>query len=129
LTRPEIIEQARNYLKKPNRHLLFAYAWGRLFRASIIKDHGIYFNTELKTFEDVAFNFEYSKYAGSMYFVKKPVYNHLIHAGFSSATMTTGSDPFRMFGYIAALAKAKEFMEVCNADMSRELGQAYFTRR
>lgn len=127
LSKPEIIEQAGNYLKKPNRHLLFAYSWGRLFRASIIKDHGIGFNTELKTYEDVAFNFECLKYIETMYFIKKSVYNHLIHAGFASATMTVGGDPDRMFGYITALAKAREFMNACNVDMNQEIGQAYIT--
>lgn len=124
LNRPEIVEQVRNYLKKPNRHLLLAYSWGRLFRSSIVKEHGIIFYPELKTFEDVSFNLEYLKHAETMYFIKKAVYNHLANAGFSSATMIAGDSPQRMFGYIRALAKASEFMHSCNVDMSKEIGHA-----
>lgn len=125
--RLEIIKQAGHYFKKPNKNLLFAYSWGRLFKRAIIEDNTIRFNHTISTYEDVDFNFEYLKYANSLYFVKAPVYNYLIHGHFSSATMDLGNNPERMFGYIAALSKARGFIESCNIDMSKELGHAYIT--
>ena len=61
LTKQDIIDYTRCYLKKPNRFLLFAYCWGKLFKSSIILKNNIYFNTDMRTSEDGAFNFDYLK--------------------------------------------------------------------
>jgi len=41
LAKKDIVNYARLYLKKPNKHLLFAFSWGRLFITSIIKRYNI----------------------------------------------------------------------------------------
>jgi len=71
LTKQDIIDYARWYLKKPNKFPLFAYSWGRLFKSSIIKINNICFNTDLWTFEDMAFNFDYLNYTDKVFFLKK----------------------------------------------------------
>lgn len=128
LTRKDIIDYARCYLKKPNRFPLFAYSWGRLFNASIIKNNKIFFNTGLHTFEDVAFNFDYLNYTDKIFFLEKAIYNHLLHDNYASATMMIGDNPQKLFGYKEALASISNFLINCcnfDIDIKKEAGHAY----
>jgi glycosyltransferase involved in cell wall biosynthesis len=126
LTKQDIIDYTRWYLKKPNKFPLFAQSWGRLFKSSIIKNNNIYFNADLRTFEDVAFNFDYLNYTDKVFFLKETIYNHLIHNDYISATMAIGANPRKLFGYKQALTKMKDFLENCNsdADTRKEVGHA-----
>lgn len=126
LAKKDIIDYTRWYLKKPNKFPLFAHSWGRLFKSSIIKNNNIYFNANLRTFEDVAFNFDYLNYTDEIFFLKEVVYNHLIYDDYISATMAIGDNPQRLFGYKQALIKIKDFLENCNsrANVKKEIGQA-----
>ena len=129
LTKKEIIEYIFFYLKKPNRAPLFTQSWGRLFKSEIIKKNKIFFNTDLRTFEDVAFNFEYLKYIDKLFFLKKNIYNHLVHDNYASATMKICDDPKILFGYIRALANAKEFLaKYCpDFEIKKGVGHAYIS--
>lgn len=126
LTKQDIINYTKNYLNKPNRFPLFAYSWGRLFKASIIKNNNIFFNVNLRTFEDVAFNFDYLCYARKVYFLNRTVYNHLLHSHYASATMAMGDDPLNLFGYFEALESIVGFLNNCNCDgdIGKAKGQA-----
>lgn len=110
LSKLDIMEYARCYLRKPNRYTLFAYSWGRLFRSSIIKQNRILFDPDLHTYEDVAFNFAYMKHADAAYYLKEELYNHRVHDNYMSATMMLSDNPKRMFGYGPALANIGEFL-------------------
>jgi len=123
----DMVNYARSYLKKPNRFTLFAYSWGRLFKSSIIKNNNIVFNTDLHTFEDVAFNFNYLRYTDEVVYHAKAIYGHQVHDNYMSATMTISGNPKRMFGYGRALADIGAFLESCgsNADINREVGHAH----
>jgi len=129
LTKQDIIDYARCYLKKPNRFTLFAYSWGRLFKSSIIKNNHIVFNANLHTFEDVAFNFDYMKYTNEVYFLKEAIYNHLIHDNYMSATMALSSNSKSMFGYGQALDNIGVFLKNYNSDtnIKSEVGHANVT--
>ncbi|MBU4580269.1 glycosyltransferase [Patescibacteria group bacterium] len=129
LTNQDIIDYSRLYLKKPNRHLLFAFSWGRLFKASIIKDKNISFNPNLHTFEDVAFNFDYLKYINKLIFLKMTAYNHLIHNNYMSATMSIGGNPNKLFGHKQAITHIGNFLKnrsgLTNGEIKKETGHAY----
>jgi len=127
LSEQDIIDYVRCYLKKPNRFPLFVYSWGRLFKSSIIKNNNILFPTDLRTFEDVAFNFDYLKYTNKLFFVKEVLYNLLIHDNYASATMKLHGDPEILFGYPQALIKASDFLRnYCSDDeIKKEIGHAY----
>lgn len=128
LVNEDIISYVRTYLKKPNRHPLFTYSWGRLFKVSIIKENGILFDENLHTFEDVAFNFVFLKHTEKILFLKKCLYNHLVHDNYASASLKIGANPESLFGYRAAMAKAREFLLGCGLeadDVQRAVGHAY----
>lgn len=127
LTKQDIIDYTRCYLKKPNRFPLFTQSWGRLFKTSIIKGNNIYFNTDLRTFEDVAFDFDYLKYTSKLFFRKGALYNHMVHDNYASATMKICDNPKVLFGYTQALANAKDFLKnyCSDADIRKEVGHAY----
>jgi len=127
LSKDDLVDYTRSYLKKPNRFPLFVYSWGRLFNASIIRNNNILFNPDLRTYEDVAFNFEYLKYANGLYFLNRVVYNHLLHENYMSASMTILNNPGKLFGYHHALVNAHDYLMHArvDADIDREVGHAY----
>lgn len=127
LDKQGIVDYVRRYLKSPNRFPLFVYSWGRLFKSSIIKENGIFFDISLRTFEDVAFNFDYLKYTNTLFFLDDAICSHLIHNNYSSAAMAIGGDPGRLFGYRKALLHAGDFLNSCNlsVDIKGEVAHAY----
>lgn len=106
-----VLENARSYLRRPNKNLLFAFSWARLFKTSIIKEKNINFNNKLQNFEDVAFNFDYLKNVKNLYFTKDVIYNHRVYDNFSSETFNIGKNPKRLFGYLEALTSAENFLK------------------
>ncbi len=129
LENQDLAAQVRLYLKKPNKHLLFAYGWGRLFKASIIRDHSLTFDTTLHTFEDVAFNFKYLRHTSHACFVKETVYVHAVHQNFLSATMSMGQNPKKLFGFTRALPLARPLLsgKAGPEIITQEIGHAYVT--
>jgi len=127
LKKQDIIDYIRYYLKKPNRFPLFVYSWGRLFKASIIKNNNIFFPIDLKTFEDIVFNFDYLNYINEIFFIKKTIYNHLIHNNYASATMKLENNPEVLFGYPPALNKLNNYLKkYCSSDeITKKIGHAY----
>jgi glycosyltransferase involved in cell wall biosynthesis len=127
LTKQDIIDYSRSYLKKPNKYLLFAFSWGRLFKSSIIKTNNIFFNPDLHTFEDVAFNFYYLTYTNEVYFLKETIYSHTIYDNYLSATMTISDNPKKLFGYEQALVSISNFLQnnIADAEIKKEIGHAY----
>lgn len=65
-----------DYLNKPTGHSLFVYVWGKLFKSSIIKEHNIRFNEQLRIFEDSVFNMHYLRYANCVGYVRNYLYNY-----------------------------------------------------
>ena len=129
LAKKDLVNYARLYLKKPNKHLLFAFSWGRLFITSIIKDNNILFNNDLNTFEDVAFNFDYLNHTNKIIFLKDIIYNHTIYDNFSSATMIVSDNPRKLFGFIVALAGINNFLKnnIADEKIEKEIGHAHTT--
>lgn len=126
LTKKDIIDYIRCYLKKPNSFQLFAYSWGRLFKSSIIKDNNMHFDESLRTFEDVAFNFDYLNHVEKVSFLKETIYNHLVFNNYISTAMAIGNHPERLFGYRQALIRIKSFLKNCGSDINieKEVGHA-----
>lgn len=125
-TKQDIIDYTISYLKKPNRSPLFAYSWGKLFKASIIKDNSIFFNADLRTFEDVAFNFDYLKHTNEIFFLKETLYNHSIHNNYISTSMMSSGDPKNLFGHLKALVNVSNFLNnrISPSEIRRETGHA-----
>lgn len=58
--------------------IFFPALWGYIFKASIIKSHGILFNENLKYSEDSSFIFKYINYVDKIFFSNRIAYNYLI---------------------------------------------------
>lgn len=124
LPKKAIIDCARNYLKKPTGYAPFVYAWGKLFRSSIINDNHLYFNKDLRVFEDVSFIFEYLKFASSAYYVKNHLYQYFVNNSPSSAGMKIYDNPMT---YKLALKSIGEFLrdnDVAVGTVEKETGNA-----
>jgi glycosyltransferase EpsJ len=120
----DIIDYVRSYLKKPTGYSLLVYVWGKLFRSSIIKDNNIYFDTDLRVFEDISFNFEYLKFARSACYVKNHIYTYCVHDNYASAGAMIYDNPV---GYKESLKSIGEFLKSNGVDINiikREIGHA-----
>ncbi|MEK6730699.1 MAG: glycosyltransferase [Pseudomonadota bacterium] len=123
-----VARYAMQYLERPNRFLLFAYSWGRLFKTSIVEDNNILFDAALHTFEDVKFNFAYLQYAKKVFYSDKIVYNHLAHDNYASATMAVCDNPKKLLGYQQALNGIEDFLKsqgVNEGVRKQKMGHAY----
>lgn len=127
LTKQDIVNYIRCYLKKPNRLPLFTQCWGKLFKTLIIKNNNIFFDTNLRTTEDVAFNFDYLKYTNKLFFLKETIYNYRVHDNYTSATMKIYNDPQILFGHTKAIIKINDFLKNCypDFDIKKDIGHAY----
>lgn len=124
LARQDIVNYARGYLRKPTGYSLFVYSWGKLFKASVIKDNNVYFNGDLRVFEDIAFNFTYLKFAGSACYVRRHIYKYFVNNTPLSAGMNIYTDPL---GYKPALKSIADFLGSGSVDadaIKKEVGHA-----
>lgn len=128
LTKKGIIEYTLSYLRNPRRHQLLMSSWAKLFRSSIIKNNNVRYNTELRTSEDVAFNFDYLKNAQTAYFINDVIYNQLKHDTYNSLSMRLlANDPRGLFGFIAALNSVRGFLRdgCAEVEIDRAIGHYY----
>jgi len=114
-----------HYLQSPNRYPLFTMSWGRLFKASIIKEHNLFFNEKLWHCEGVDFNFRYSIWADKISFVRKNIINHTV--GITSLRMRLPNDTSKFFGFQQALASLGMYLEKMkiNKNISNDISHAY----
>jgi glycosyltransferase involved in cell wall biosynthesis len=72
----DIVSRTLEYLKKPTAFAFLTYVWGKLFRASIIRDKRVLFNPELRIFEDIDFNVRYLGHANSASYLRNKLYRY-----------------------------------------------------
>ena len=58
-----------------------AAPWDKLFRASLIKEHGLCYIEELKTLDDMVFNLYALEYAGKIKYIKEALYHYRMVEG------------------------------------------------
>lgn len=74
IDKPDMIKE----LMLPERKMA-AFVWNRLYKASIVKNNGIRFNTKVKVCEDTLFNYEVLKYCREVAVVDEPLYHYNIN--------------------------------------------------
>ncbi|MCD8096963.1 MAG: glycosyltransferase [Lachnospiraceae bacterium] len=70
------VEFAAHMIENP-ADFYYGVLWNKLFRRSIIMDHGIRMDAELSWCEDFLFNLEYIRYAETFRAIQEPVYYYL----------------------------------------------------
>lgn len=103
LFKKQIALQGKKYLDVPNKNILFAFSWGRLFARKIIIKQKIKFNPHLCSFEDLDFNWRFLKHVSKVSFVSQNVYFYLVNHHNSSATFSFQKRPDELFGFPTAL--------------------------
>ncbi len=86
LYKTDIMSYVSHFLKHPSNHLI-SYCWGRLYKASVIKDKGLVADESMRLFEDFVFNLEYLKHTDKIIFVNKALYVYAMHNSHLSASM------------------------------------------
>jgi len=127
LLRKQINSYINLYLQRPNKYPLFAFSWGRLFKTKILKKKNISFNQDMRTFEDVDFNFRYLCYVENIVYVKKSIIYHIINSSYSSATMNIPKNYKQFFGYKIALESASNYLRKnkITSNINPKIAQAY----
>ena len=120
LLRRDIIARTLEYLKKPTAYAFLTYVWGKLFRASIIKDKKVFFNPGLRIFEDIDLNVRYLHHAGSVSYVKNKLY---VYTSYPNPGI-----PAYPLGYKPALNTIHTFLSTCGVPaptLQRDIGNAH----
>jgi len=128
LTKNGVIDYTMSYLQNPRRHQMLMSSWAKLFRSAIIKNNNIRYNAELRTSEDVAFNFDYLKNTETVYFINSVIYNQQKHSTYNSLSMRLlEDDPRSLFGFIAALDSVRGFLRdgCAEVEIDRAIGHYY----
>ncbi len=86
LSPEDAFDYVRHFLKHPSNHLV-SYCWGRLYKLSIISQHGLSFHEDMRLFEDFVFNTDYLRHTDLIAFVDQPLYTYVMHATHVSASM------------------------------------------
>ena len=73
-------EFARELMEEP-ASFYYGVLWNKLYRADIIRAHGIRCNTELSWSEDFLFNLEYIRYAQRFVAIDTPIYYYINNKG------------------------------------------------
>lgn len=66
----------KKYLIRPNRYMLFARVWDKLFKRSIIKENHISFNLIMDKHEDIDFVFQYLRYCEDVLVINENICCH-----------------------------------------------------
>lgn len=128
LTKKGVIDYAMSYLQNPRRHQMLMSSWAKLFRSAIVKNNHVRYDTELRTSEDVAFNFDYLKNTETVYFINNVIYNQQKHGTYNSLSMRLlENDPRSLFGFIAALDHVRAFLRdgYDEVEIDRAIGHYY----
>lgn len=86
LTRADIRQYVRHFFKYPSNHLV-SYCWARLYKLSIIREHNLCADENMKLFEDFSFNLDYLKHTNRIVFVNEHIYTYAMHNSHVSVSM------------------------------------------
>lgn len=76
-TKPLSKEEIIDSMYVPLNHSWGSFVWNKLYLSKIIKENNLFFNEELKMFEDILFNYHYISLIDSGYFCTEPLYHYL----------------------------------------------------
>ncbi len=121
LSRMDIVNYTRNYLSRPRPEALYTI-WGKLYSASIIKENQLFFDNDLRCWEDVVFNFEYLMHIKKIAYTNTPLYNYVLRGD----SLSWNIEESNIFGHFNALqAIAAFFHEVIPVqDVNKCVGHA-----
>ncbi len=121
----DVVSRTVEYLSKPTAYSFLTYVWGKLFRASILKDKQVLFNPSLRIFEDIDLNIRYLRDAGSVSYIKSKIY---IYTGWPNAGATASAIRSYPLAYKSALSTIQSFLSargVPAAKLERDIGNAH----
>lgn len=128
LTKNDLVSYTMSYLLNPRRNQMLMSSWAKLFRSAIIRNNNIRYNTELRTTEDLAFNFDYLKNVATAYFINTIIYNQQKHSTYNSLSMRLlDNDPQSLFEFTAALDSVCSFLrdDHTEVEIERAVGHYY----
>ena len=112
----QLMDAVEDYLRAPRGASFFTNVWGKLYRHDIIKKHNLAFDPNLKTWEDIVFNFQFLRVANSMSYLHDQLYDYRLHPD----KPTCGSQLLNFpFGHRRVLAVIRDIL----TDAGREKKQ------
>jgi len=124
LSGDDIVYYVRSYLQKPTGYSVFIYAWGKLFKAKILKENNVRFNTDFRVFEDIAFNFDYLKFVHSAYYIRRHLYNYIAYDNHTTAGAKIFENPVGFKVGLGSIASFLKYRNVEDSVVEKEIGNA-----
>jgi hypothetical protein len=90
----------QEYAVRPNKVMAIATCWGKIYSLSLIKQHNLFFNNKMSTYEDVDFLLRYLTFAKAIRFHKQPLYAHTNIADYTSLTFSKSGGMNRLFSFL-----------------------------
>lgn len=115
LLKTDIVDYVRHFLKHPSNHLI-SYCWARLYKISIIRENNIFFNENMRLFEDFVFNLEYLKHTNKIIFVNEPLYTYVMSNNHITASMAVIKSDSLLYDMNIFKNKAIDFFWPVNAN-------------
>jgi len=81
-----ILELAYDSYKNHSSNFLFGSCWGRVYKTSIIKQHGIIFDKKLPIIEDVVFNHHFMQFCDNLIHLNEYLYHYRVYDLLKSAS-------------------------------------------
>jgi hypothetical protein len=88
------------YSTRPNTVRFISSCWSKIYLLKPIIENKLFFNTKMKTFEDVHFLLRYLMVSNKLVFKKIPLYAHTNSSSYASATFAVNKDPNTLFSFL-----------------------------
>ena len=94
----------------------FEFCWGRLYKKSIIDEHGLRFDERIKYAEDNAWQFDYNQWIASYSCSNEIVYNYRINRpGSSTLKLVTPQMKYHIWEHMVTFVQACDNKILCEA--------------
>ncbi|MBR1578480.1 MAG: glycosyltransferase [Bacteroidales bacterium] len=100
---------------KPQYYRYLGYAWGKLFKSSIIRSHNLQFSPDISFNEDRLFVTSYLAYCTQVLFTTEPVYCYYEHSASAMASLKRGFNP-KFLTDLDAMIRMKRIVAHCSPD-------------
>ena len=77
-----------------------ATCWGKIYKLALIRQHNLFFNNKMSTYEDVDFLLRYLTFATVIRFHKQPLYAHTNIGAYTSLTFSKSGGMNRLFSFL-----------------------------
>lgn len=100
---------------------VYSFPWNRLYKASIIRKHQIYFDPEIRYGEDLVFNLAYCQYIDQAYILATDNYHYIQHESSASGETLGKTSPGHLKIRIEDIKAMERSLELLPSEYSESI--------